>query len=71
MGLPVRVSADRILPTTAAQYPAVAPRPYNSRLNTTKLRQTFGISLPNWEDGVRAVVAELARQSDLLRGVPK
>lgn len=63
LGLPVRVRPDRILRTTAAQYQAVAPRPTNSRLDTSKLRGTFGVRLPHWRDGVRAVVAELAHQS--------
>lgn len=67
-GLPVRVPADRILRTTAAKYPAVAPRPTNSRLDTSKLREAFGLRLPHWQDGVRAVVAELAMQSKFLGG---
>jgi dTDP-4-dehydrorhamnose reductase len=59
-GMPLRVTPARIRPTTTADYPAVAPRPRNSRLATDRLQETFGISLPPWHDGVRAVVAELA-----------
>ena len=40
---PVRV--DRI---TTADYPTAAKRPANSRLDTTKLRDAFGIGLPEW-----------------------
>lgn len=66
-GLPLRVTPAKIKPIPASQYPVKAPRPANSRLDTTKLRTTFGIALPAWEDGVRAVVAELADQSKFLR----
>jgi dTDP-4-dehydrorhamnose reductase len=38
-----------------------APRPSNSRLDSSRLRETFGLALPAWQQGVDAVVAELAR----------
>ncbi|MGZ5787619.1 MAG: sugar nucleotide-binding protein, partial [Ramlibacter sp.] len=41
-------------------YPTAAARPANSRLDTSRLRRTFGLNLPAWQDGVRSVVAELA-----------
>jgi len=59
-GMPLRVTPARIRPVTTADYPAVAPRPRNSRLATARLQETFGICLPPWHDGVREVVAELA-----------
>jgi dTDP-4-dehydrorhamnose reductase len=59
-GLPVRATPDKVHAIPAAQYAAKAPRPANSRLDTSRLRKTFGIALPPWQDGVRAVVAELA-----------
>ena len=54
------VQARAIHPIAATQYPTPAARPANSRLDTTRLRETFGLVLPPWQDGVRAVVAELA-----------
>lgn len=59
-GMPLRATADRVLPIATSGYPAKARRPANSLLDTQRLRTTFGLSLPPWEDGVRAVVAELA-----------
>ncbi|MBG9389809.1 dTDP-4-dehydrorhamnose reductase [Caenimonas aquaedulcis] len=59
-GMALKTSADRVLPIPASQYPVAAARPGNSRLDTTRLRRTFGLDLPPWEDGVRSVVAELA-----------
>jgi dTDP-4-dehydrorhamnose reductase len=61
-GWPLRASADRVKPIASSEYPVRAKRPQNSRLDTTRLRETFGLSLPPWQDGVRAVVAELALQ---------
>jgi dTDP-4-dehydrorhamnose reductase len=51
---------SQILPIASAEYPVAAARPANSRLDTKKLREVFGLVLPPWQDGVRAVVAELA-----------
>lgn len=36
-----------------------APRPANSRLDASRLRERFGLALPDWRTGVDAVVAEL------------
>jgi dTDP-4-dehydrorhamnose reductase len=47
-------------PASTAAFPRPAVRPANSRLDTSRLRQTWGLSLPAWESGVAAVVAELA-----------
>jgi len=45
------------IPTSA--YPTPAPRPLNSRLDTRKLQERFGLSLPNWELGVRRMLDEI------------
>lgn len=59
-GMALKTSAERVNPIPASQYPVAAARPGNSRLDTSRLRGTFGLQLPPWEDGVRSVVAELA-----------
>lgn len=40
-------------------YPTRAVRPKNSQLDCSKLRATFGVTLPDWREGVRACVARL------------
>ncbi len=45
------------IPTSA--YPTPATRPHNSRLNNQKIQHTFGILLPNWQDGVKRALVEL------------
>lgn len=37
-------------PISTGEYPLPAKRPRNSILSTTKIRQTFGLSLPEWQD---------------------
>jgi dTDP-4-dehydrorhamnose reductase len=58
-GIPIKVAADAIaaVPTTA--YPTPAARPSNSRLDTGKLRRTFGLELAPWDHGVRRMLAEV------------
>ena len=44
------------VPTSA--FPTPARRPHNSRLDTTRLQQTFGLRLPAWQHGVDRMLAE-------------
>ncbi len=37
----------------SSEYPTPAPRPLNSRMATDKLRETFGIELPSWDESLR------------------
>lgn len=62
-GLPLRVAPDHIRPIPSSAWPQAARRPANSRLDTTKLRSTFEVILPPWEDDVRQVVAALLPQA--------
>jgi dTDP-4-dehydrorhamnose reductase len=59
MGMPIRVAADAIAPIPSAEYPTPAKRPANSRLDTTKLRTTFGLHLPAWRDGIDHILEQL------------
>jgi len=44
------------IPTSA--YPTPARRPLNSRLNTRKIQDTFGLTLPHWTLGVARMLEE-------------
>jgi dTDP-4-dehydrorhamnose reductase len=48
-----------INPVASSAFPTAAQRPHNSRLNTTKLQATFGLSLPPWQQGVDRMLAEI------------
>ena len=58
-GAPMRVADDAIEAIPSAAYPLPARRPLNSRLDTTKLRNAFALTLPPWQAGVDRVVDEL------------
>jgi dTDP-4-dehydrorhamnose reductase len=61
-GAALKVTPEQVEGITTAEYPTPARRPANSRLDTTKLRSTFGVSLPDWRVGVDAVLQELRTQ---------
>ena len=52
--------APRVDAITTADFPTPAQRPAWSVLDTTRIRETFGVDLPSWEAGLDAVIAELA-----------
>lgn len=59
-GAALKARPERIAPVPSSRFPTAAARPANSRLATGKLRATFGLALPDWREGVDAVVRELA-----------
>lgn len=61
-GIPLKATPERVSPIATADYPTPARRPANSRLDTTRLRSQFGITLPDWKSGVDDVIATLAQQ---------
>ena len=48
-----------IAPVETSAFPTPAKRPQNSRLNTQKLQQAFGLNLPHWQQGVDRLLAEI------------
>lgn len=58
-GLPIKVAADAIAPVPTSTFPTPAKRPHNSRMNTGKLRSTFGVNLPGWQVGVDRMLTEV------------
>jgi len=58
-GRPVRVAPQDILAVGSDAFPTPAARPRNSRLDTTRLRDAFGLTLPPWQAGVERMLAEV------------
>lgn len=58
-GLSIRTPLVDIIPVPTSAYPTPAARPSNSRLDTERIRETFGIHLPDWRIGVDRMLAEL------------
>ena len=50
---------QEIAPVPTSAFPTPAQRPHNSRLDTRKLQQAFGLTLPPWQHGVDRLLAEI------------
>ncbi|EIX1615867.1 dTDP-4-dehydrorhamnose reductase [Cronobacter sakazakii] len=55
-GITLKLTDLHPVPTSA--YPTPARRPQNSRLNTMKFQQQFGLVLPQWDMGVKRMLEE-------------
>jgi dTDP-4-dehydrorhamnose reductase len=58
-GQAIQVPQGAIDPVPTSAFPTPARRPANSRLDTTRLRQTFDLTLPPWQQGVDRMLAEV------------
>lgn len=47
----------QLIAIPSSEYPTPAQRPHNSRLDTTKLQQTFGLQLQAWQSALRLCMA--------------
>ncbi len=55
----------RVNALTTADYPTPAKRPANSRLDCSKLGETFGVYLPSWEQSMVLCVNRLSEAGEL------
>ena len=55
----LKVMPDAIEPIPTSAYPTPAKRPHNSRLNISKLEETFNLTMPSWQTGVQRMLAEI------------
>lgn len=61
-GLPLRTSADDLVPVPGSALPRPAARPSNCRLDTRRLCTAFGLAMPDWRQGVdRTLQARFGR----------
>ena len=58
-GQPIKVAPEAIAPVPTSAFPTPARRPTNSRMDTRKLRDTFGVTLPDWRVGVERMLNEV------------
>jgi dTDP-4-dehydrorhamnose reductase len=59
LGLPTLMTSKDIKPISSDAYSTLAKRPMNSRLDTTKIKKTFMLELPHWEEEVKRILKEL------------
>jgi dTDP-4-dehydrorhamnose reductase len=53
------MTSKDIKPISSDTYPTLAKRPMNSRLDTTKIKKTFMLELPHWEEEVKRILKAL------------
>ena len=56
LGLKTRMSSKDIKSISSQAYPTPAKRPMNARLNTTKIKKTFMLELPDWKSEVLSLL---------------
>ena len=59
LGWNLKAGPQEVLPIPTASYPTPAQRPLNSRLDCSKLQQSFGLTLPEWQQGVARMLTEI------------
>lgn len=57
-GVSMWVTPEDVHPIPTSAFPTAAKRPLNSRLNTAKLRDNFGLTMPAWQSGVTRMLEE-------------
>ena len=55
----LNITAREVAAVDTSAFPTPAKRPNNSRLNTHKLQQRFGLVLPPWQTGVQRMLQEI------------
>ena len=55
----IKIKATEVAPVPTSDFPTPAVRPHNSRLDTSKLQTTFGLTLPHWQAGVERMLTEI------------
>jgi dTDP-4-dehydrorhamnose reductase len=53
----------KVTPIATSEYPTAARRPLNSVLDCARFAETFGISLPSWQDSIGQVVASILAEA--------
>ena len=56
------ITTCKVSPLHTDEYPAKAPRPHYSVLDKTKIKKTFGIEVPHWEESLKVCIEKLNAQ---------
>lgn len=57
-GIALKAVGEAVQAVPSSAFKVAAPRPGNSRLDTSKLRDTFDLVLPHWQTGVARMLTE-------------
>jgi dTDP-4-dehydrorhamnose reductase len=69
-GADILIPAEQIIPIPASNYPVLAPRPANSRMDYRQLLNVLGSeNWPHWQEQVTVYVQELVKMSRIDRSI--
>ena len=57
----LKLKKNNLHPIPSSQYPQDAMRPKNSRMNTSKFKNTFMVKFPNWEKELENAIYQIIR----------
>ena len=57
------IASCKVKPLHTADYPAKAPRTHYSVLDKTKIKDTFGIEIPHWEESLKRCINQLRMET--------
>ena len=57
------IASCKVKPLPTDDYPAKAPRPHYSVLDKTKIKDTFGIEIPHWEESLKRCINQLRMET--------
>ena len=57
------IASCKVKPLHTADYPAKAPRLHYSVLDKTKIKDTFGIEIPHWEESLKRCINQLRMET--------
>jgi dTDP-4-dehydrorhamnose reductase len=61
----VKLQVESVVPIATADFPTKAKRPSNSRLDPSRLREEFGVVMPNWRDALGPELDDLVAAGDV------
>ena len=61
-GISMWMTPEDVLPVPTSAFPTPAKRPLNSRLDTTKFKNSFDLHLPHWQAGVTRMLTEITNK---------
>lgn len=59
------ITSCKVLPLHTDDYPSAAPRPHYSVLDKTKIKDTYKMEIPYWEESLRDCIIKLEKKIDI------